>query len=263
METQTKYPTTGINLAGIGTQTWVNPNRAVASDNSWATVSLGPGQISNYLKMTGYGFNFPVGSTPSTITAYIERRASSGNRLADNRVSLVKNNVVQSENKALSSYYLFGADEVVSYSFSVSGWTAADFNNSNFGVALSTKNATGLSGGITAFIDVIYMTVSCETTQYIVLPKLTMPNLHAPEIRSAGNIYLPKLPLFPTINRIGLTTFIVIPPKLPFLRLHAPTIMQDKVIRLPKLTMFNLNRLRIPTTWTDESTPTSTTWSDT
>jgi len=60
---------TTSNLAGVGTVAWTNPANADATDNAYATATVG---TSNYL-YSDIGFAIPGGATISSITAEVEK----------------------------------------------------------------------------------------------------------------------------------------------------------------------------------------------
>ena len=137
--TQTDSPSTCITGGGSG-QAWSRPDRAVSSDNAYA-IANDDDTTTEQLKCTGYGFSIPAGAIINGITVNIERRASGGDS-RDNQVSLLKANAVVGDNKASSTYYP-SADQVATYGNSSdlwgTGWTPAEINSAQFGVALRTQ----------------------------------------------------------------------------------------------------------------------------
>jgi hypothetical protein len=156
-------PSTGADDSSIGTITWTNPTRVTASDNSYATASLNDNQISHYLKATGFGFAIPAGSTINGITASIEKKASTGKRIQDYRVRIIKGGVIGSTDKADTTQW--GTSDTSTIYGGVADlwgetWTVSDINNSNFGLAISAyKNATQ-GNAVTASVDNVRITIT-------------------------------------------------------------------------------------------------------
>lgn len=148
---------------GIGTQSWSNAARVVASDDSYATASVNDGQVTNWLQCTGYGFSLPSHANISGIAVDIERQVSNTNG-ADAAVRLVKGGVIGVTDRSDAANYPIGSDGTVAHGGSNdlwgTTWTPANINASNFGVAFAAKK-NGTSGNArTLYIDYIRITVS-------------------------------------------------------------------------------------------------------
>ncbi|MEI6835802.1 MAG: immunoglobulin-like domain-containing protein [Candidatus Falkowbacteria bacterium] len=148
-------PNNGSSFAGnisapSGNADWANANRVATSDNSYATVTItSSGDVSNYLRVSGFNFNIPAGATIKGILANIEKSDFSTvgtSHITDHVVSLVKNNVVTGNNKASLSNWT-GSDATSTYGSTSdlwgSTWTPSDINNANFGLVLSVGRTSG------------------------------------------------------------------------------------------------------------------------
>lgn len=167
--TSTVNGSTAFNDNTIGTLGFSNVNNAIISDNTSATataiVSLFTGS-SNYLKVTGFGFNVPSYSSICGVVVEIEKKATGIVVFAwirDNEVKLVKANSITGNNLGYTGTDWSGTDTYVTHGASNNLWgttlTPADVNASDFGVAISAK-FNGLLGVFpSAQIDNIRMTV--------------------------------------------------------------------------------------------------------
>jgi MSHA biogenesis protein MshQ len=161
--TLTASPTACENLAGIGTQAWSNPGRAVSSNTSYATVSL-DGTISQYLYCHDFGFAVPAGATINGITVNVERRSSltgnGGSR--DSSVSLVSGGVVVGSNLATATAYTT-SDVVESHGGATNlwgaAWTPATVNAGAFGVAFAATKASSSGAAHIVYVDHIQILV--------------------------------------------------------------------------------------------------------
>ena len=136
---------------------WTNPANASASDNSYATVSLGNMQQSDYLQITDFNFNIPAGATITGIEVRVKRKASANSQIKDDSVLLMKNGAIGTTNKAGTVTWTI-SDATITYGSSTDlwgdTWTASDINNA--GVAFA---AQGTSTATTASVDYVSMTV--------------------------------------------------------------------------------------------------------
>lgn len=149
-------PTNCVNVNGSGTQAWSNAAQAETSDNNYATASLNDGQVSESLQCKGYGFSIPSNATIIGVTVSVERKASSNSRLQDDSVQLIKGGVVQTTNRATTTYYTTSdtyEDHGGSTDLWGTTWTPADINSSNFGVAFAAQKPGGSGGAYTASVD--------------------------------------------------------------------------------------------------------------
>lgn len=156
-------PSTGANDVSVGTVAWSNTGNIFTSNNVYATVSLPTsGNISNYLKATGFGFAIPAGATIDGITISVERKSGNANKFRDSAIRIIKGGVISSTNRASATSYPT-SDTVAIYGGPADlwgeTWTPSDINNSNFGVAFSsTRYASG--GNSVVSVDHITITVT-------------------------------------------------------------------------------------------------------
>lgn len=126
--------------SSIGAVAITNPGNALVSDNSYATSILLTGQISNYLKVTNFGFKIPSDATIKGITVSIERSSNTLNGTHDNSVKLVKGGTATGNDKASGTLWPT-SDGTVTYGSSTDLWgltlTSNDVNASNFGVVIA------------------------------------------------------------------------------------------------------------------------------
>jgi hypothetical protein len=130
-----------------------NPSHVVTSDNqrssAAAALSLLVGQT-EYLQATGFGFAIPPTAIICGIQADIEKRATGiGNILGievswvtDYEIRLIKNGVVTGSNKATAAHWST-AETYHTYGGSLDiwgvGWSPADINAGNFGIAVAAS----------------------------------------------------------------------------------------------------------------------------
>ncbi len=158
------YPGTGENQSGIGSRSWRDPEDALTNNGWVAYVDVGDdGEISNYLKVSDFGFNIPGNAIMEGIEVRIGRYTSGSStpRQRDYEVRLVKNNTVTGNNLAKPDGWPT-SEQAEDYGGSNNlwgeSWTAADINSSQFGVALSVINPHNYYDR-TAYVDYIRVTV--------------------------------------------------------------------------------------------------------
>lgn len=146
-------PSTIVDDATVGTVEWVNPDNAKASDNVYAVFTSGGTDISHYLKATNFGFSIPTGATINGILAEVEGKVGAFSYYVDGFA--VKANVIKTPRfqqgifTTTEAYIPYGS----SSSLWGQAWTAADINDSGFGIAIDTNSGFGAS------IDHIRITV--------------------------------------------------------------------------------------------------------
>lgn len=159
MASQVRTPTTAVN--GAGSIAWTNPTNALTSDDTYATVTLGPGADSQDLETTGYGFSIPAGATIDGIIVYIEGNETGAGVGILGDVRVIRAGVgggVEGKTDVLG----VGTDVVVQFGSNVDtwseSWTPSDINNSGFGCWAEALNTAG-AGNSTSSIDSISMEV--------------------------------------------------------------------------------------------------------
>lgn len=145
-----KSPSAVVNDASVGSKAWTNPTNAETSNNTYATALLASGQITEYLKATGYGFTIPEAGEILGVEASIEK---SSNELMlipeDYRVQLVSGGTIQGTNRAQGGVRWLPVDTPISYGGPTDLWgldlTPSIVNASNFGIAVAAVGALGAS----------------------------------------------------------------------------------------------------------------------
>ncbi len=153
---------TFANDSTVGTKDWSNPSNAQTHDNSYATASINNGEVTHYLKATGFGFSIPAGATINGIQVDVERQESgSSTRVNDNSVRLVKGGTISGDDKSTGAGWP-SSDAYITYggpsdTWGLS-WNYSDINSADFGVVISAIH-DGSSHSRTAYIDHIRITV--------------------------------------------------------------------------------------------------------
>ncbi|TNC96195.1 MAG: hypothetical protein FD121_1205 [Gallionellaceae bacterium] len=167
----TASPSSCVNVAGIGTLPWATTANAISSNNAFSTISLNDGQVSNYLRCTGYGFAIPAGATITGIVVNVERKASSTNSIRDAAMRLVKEvagaPVIQTPDRSTLTNYTT-ADVVEAHGGAADlwggAWTPADINSTNFGAAVASQKPGTAGGARTVSVDHMSVTVRYTTS---------------------------------------------------------------------------------------------------
>lgn len=158
-------PSVGDNNASIGAFVWGGTGSTFTSNDVRAFASDAGGGSSNYLTAQGFGFTIPVGSSIDGILVEIEHSSnidSGSDYIVDNVLKLIKSDgTIAGTDKADRSTHWPTTDAYISYGGATDtwglGWSNADINNANFGVALSIEADVG--GDATARVDHIRITV--------------------------------------------------------------------------------------------------------
>ena len=155
---------TFANDTAVGTIAWSTPSNASASDDSRTTATMLLGEVSNYLKVTNFGFSIPTDATIEGILMSFEAQSTVLNSIDDSTVSLVKSDgTVGSTNKAIATDWPT-SDTYRDYG-SVSDlwgetWYASDINDTDFGVVIS---AVDILGAAVAGVDHVRITIYYTT----------------------------------------------------------------------------------------------------
>lgn len=162
--TVTRTPGTCANVMGIGTDNWSNPGNATTQNGVSATVALGNSESSRYLRCSNYGFTLPSNAIVDGITVTVRRSADSATGSPrDSEVRLLKGGTLQTVNNyASGSTYPTAALGDASYGGNSdlwsNSWTAAEINNTGFGVSFVSQRGTG-GGTRTISVDVISVAI--------------------------------------------------------------------------------------------------------
>jgi hypothetical protein len=145
----------------IGTIVWSNVNKANASDDQWAQVTLAKGEISHYLMVYGFGFDIPVGATINWVKVTIERHATN-TLLYDYSIKLYVDGVPTGNDKASATGWP-SSDTNADYG-GIDTWglslTPSKINSEMFGIAISCKNyKTGSGASYIGYVDNVVITV--------------------------------------------------------------------------------------------------------
>lgn len=153
----------------VGSVAWTNPGNAVLSDNVYAVATSLPAAtgVSQYLKLTNWGFALPASAVVDGIRCDWERKAQATSSLKTNSIKLVKAGTITGTEQ-LGSDTAFYTTSDVTFSHGSSAnlwgttWTDAEVNHSGFGVVISVKNLHA-TVACTASIDFVRLIVAYHT----------------------------------------------------------------------------------------------------
>lgn len=149
-----------LNWSG-GNRNWSNPDEAEVEDGDFAEVTV-DNQPSRYLRCNNYGFNIPAGATITGITVTVRRAVSSTffGSATDISVRLLQGGSLAGDDKASNASYTTGWVNA-GYGSSTDlwglGWTPAQINANNFGVAFAAQRELFTR---TVYVDVISVAVT-------------------------------------------------------------------------------------------------------
>lgn len=166
--TPLKPASTSTNVNTIGTVAWTNAGNALSNDDTYATVAVSGGAISNYLQVTNFGFTIPSEATITGIAVTIgrfENTTNTGNDVRDHTLRLMKAGVLVGDNDANTGTDWPTTEAAATYNGSTNTlwgttWTPAEINASNFGIALAV-NSTNVR---TASVDYIQIQITYTGT---------------------------------------------------------------------------------------------------
>lgn len=166
-------PNSGATSANVplsgSSGSWLNTGNVASSNNVYATFTppTGVGSYTDYIQITNFGFNIPLGASVDGIVVEIERSDPNA-RTADNEIRIVKGGLIGLQNKSSGTGYI-NIDSYQAFGNSVDTWgetwLPADINASNFGVAISARRTA--NGTINGRIDHVRITVYYN---FVVLP---------------------------------------------------------------------------------------------
>lgn len=163
-QASTRTSGTQANDTTVGTVAWSDMGNVNASDNTYAVATSIPAStgISNYLKLTNFGFNVPTDATITDVFVVIERKASVLSAIRDNSIRLVVGGTITGNDLATTNFW-GTSDGYANYGGSPSSvWgvslSPSDVNSTTFGVVISAKN-THASNAADASIDLVTVTV--------------------------------------------------------------------------------------------------------
>jgi len=159
-------PGTAVNdTSPMEASDWINPGNILTSDDTYSTADVGQ-KFTNYLKATNFGFSIPAGATIDGILMEAEVKGTASSPLAiDTGVFIVKaDGSIGTTNQATEAF-ISATESYVSYGSSSDlwgeTWTAAQINDTNFGVVYS---AVGSALVCIVSVDHIRMTVYYTTS---------------------------------------------------------------------------------------------------
>ena len=172
---QTVGPNSPGTATNIGaTNPWSNPTNVTTSNNTYASVSLNNGQVSDVIVATNFGFSIPTNATIDGVTVEIEKYGTQTafiiplRYIADNTISLTTdgtNPVGDNKAVALTAWPTTDTNPstYISYGGATDGWNAsltpALVNSSNFGVYVDVTCIFIPGGPETGYIDHIRVTI--------------------------------------------------------------------------------------------------------
>lgn len=176
----------GTVIDGGGSNVWTNPSNAKAQDGVYTTNSWGSGGArSNVLIASNFPAHVPAFAIIQGIEVVFVRY---GSNAATDHVSLNKAGIQTGTNKAGTDIWPSAVVDSVTYGSPTdlwgTTWTAADINNSGFGVNLSAYNTHG--GGFGS-VDVIYVNV------YWNIPASDVPKRYIYKSYASDGTYLGML----------------------------------------------------------------------
>jgi hypothetical protein len=162
---QTKVGLTYANSAISGSNSsWTSITNANSSDDVYVVTATNlphNGDFTDYLNITNFQFNIPLGSTISGIEVNVERSDING-KSKDSKVSIIKGGSITTLNKAQSPAWS-GTDNVQNYGGNIdlwsNTWNVSDVNSTGFGFAFSAKRTGGGGQPTSSKIDQVSITV--------------------------------------------------------------------------------------------------------
>ena len=156
-----------VNDTTIGQVAWTQLADAGASDDQRARRPLQVGQVTNYLKATGFGFSIPANAVIGGVVVEVEH--SAGNLMTsikDKSIKLVKGGAIVGQERVLSPSFLSTSDTLKNYGSSTDTWgvtlTPDEINLANFGVVLAYEAFQA----DTARVDNIRITIHYSSRLY-------------------------------------------------------------------------------------------------
>ena len=168
---------------------WTNPGLASSTTDggvasaSFTLTFLNLSGHSNYLTAEGFGLNIPAGATICAINVEVVRYAtgiSLFSNVKDNSVVLLNNGTPAGGNLASGANWA-GSSETVNYTENGSGWTQAQVNSPNFGVAISAGVSGLLGVNLTANIDQIRISITYDMTTVLATALQDYSVIRAPD----------------------------------------------------------------------------------
>ena len=131
-------PGTIVDLSGVGSITWGDPNNAKVSDSSYATATTAKGQYTHYLKATNFNFSVPTGATINGIQVELQAKVAAGPRdiyAYIVKADTIKTTYVPTYSTTTTEAYISNATPTTNLWSQT--WEPADINDSTFGVCFN------------------------------------------------------------------------------------------------------------------------------
>lgn len=164
-------PGTINNIDNGGAVAWVNPGNAASSNNSYATWTSTANNPSDYLQFVNFGFAIDAGATIDGFLVEIEWFQSAGSVIQPEELKLENNGGTSvGDDKALvlgsySTTLIPTSEAYTSFGGSSDTWstgyTPADVNLSDFGVAFIVRKT---SGGTSQSVSVDHVRITVYYT---------------------------------------------------------------------------------------------------
>jgi len=153
-------PSASANVDNSSGVSWSSLANSYASDDSYATVSIGSSGHSDYLETTGFGFSIDSGATITGIELSVERKVTTTDEVNDNAVRLRKNSGMVGNNKASGTQWE-AAETTATYGgpgdLWGTTWSPSEINNANFGARFAAEH--DFQGTDTVSVDSITIKV--------------------------------------------------------------------------------------------------------
>src|SRR3990167_1075148 len=154
-------PGTATDVAG-GDTAWASVGNALASDDAYATVSLGSAETSDWIQVSSIGLAIPAGALIVDVRAIVE--GNSGSNASSLHAQIIKAGTQQGE--ISTNVYSESSDTVTTASFTTENGglslSPADVNATDFGMAVRMQSDPGTTG--TRSIDQITVQVIYTTS---------------------------------------------------------------------------------------------------
>jgi len=148
--TDWKAPSVAASVDRGGNPEWLSPDNAKTDDNNYANSSVGKGGVSDWLRLTSFGFDggggLPEGATVEGIEVQYKRAANAADVITDSVIYLRDSSGQVGDNKASATKWAT-SKETKTYPTSGgesdtwnAGLEASDIRASTFGIDLSADN---------------------------------------------------------------------------------------------------------------------------
>lgn len=154
------YPSSSANDSSAGSETWSNLSDALTENSNFAFYDAAGGS-SRILKLTGFGFSIPAGSSINGVVAEVRRkRAASSANMHDQLIQLRVGGIFSGGNKASGTRWPVSAD-YAAYGSATDTWgltlAASDVNSTDFGIGVQGSIDSNSSDD--GMIDTVRLTV--------------------------------------------------------------------------------------------------------